>query len=235
MQIKSLRWSAILAATLLASVSARAQIYTESGDAGQTPGAAQATGINQASNQTMRILGNISGINDADVFSLTLTLPAQIQFSTVNALTAGSGGAGGLDTALFLFTSSGAPIFTNDDASGTTLQSTLPSGSSFTMTLAPGTYLIAISLSGNEPMNSSGQLVFASSAQTTSLRGPAPGLNPAVFSNFNNGASFAQSGNYQIDITAAVPEPSTVSLLAGAALLGVIAYRKRSILNRNNS
>lgn len=228
----------LLATTLLVSLPLRAQTFNESPDAGQTPATAQNSGLTQSSSVggAVTILGSISGINDADVFRLTITLPTQIQFSTVNTLTANSGGAGGLDTALFLFTNAGAPIFTNDDANGMVLQSTLPSGTTFTTTLAPGTYLLSISLSGNEPTNSSGQLVFASDANPGAVRGPAPGLNPGVFNNFNNGASFAQSGNYQIDITTmAVPEPSTISLLAGAIVMGALFFRKRAGTLRNVS
>ena len=238
MSTKSLQWSAILSAALLSIIPARAQ-FNESGDAGQTPATAQNSGLTQSNTvgQTITILGNISGINDADVFRLTLTLPMQVQFSTMNTLTATSGAPGGLDTALFLFDSTGRPIYTNDDFDGTTLQSRLPGGTSFTLTLAPGTYMIGISLSGNEPMNTNGQLVFASDANPGSVRGPAPSLNPTTYSNFNSGATFADNGNYQIDITttAAVPEPTTVSLIAGAVLLGAMTFRKRSLARRNAS
>jgi hypothetical protein len=222
----------VAAATLLTAISIQAQVFNESGDAGQTPGTAQNSGLTQSNTvgQTIMILGNISGVNDADVFRLTLTLPAQVQFSTVNSVTSTSG----IDTSLFLFSSTGAPIYANNDADGTTLQSRLPGGSSFTMTLSPGTYLIGISLADNEPINTSNQLVFVQGGDSTEVRGPAAGLNPATYSNFNGNASFAESGNYQIDITttAAVPEPSTVSLIVGAVGLGAIAYRKRTALLR---
>lgn len=220
---------ALAAALSLALASAKAQVYTEVGDAGQSPGSAQNSGLTQSTTvgSTMMILGSFSGQNDADVYMLTLTLPSQVQFSTVNALTSG-GGMGGLDTALFLFNASGAPIYTNDDANGTTFQSRLPGNSTFTMSLAPGTYLIAISLSGNEPINASNQLMFATNPDSTAVRGPASGLNPSTFSGFNSNASFNQSGAYQIDITTvAVPEPSTVALcVLGLLSLGVFVVRK---------
>ena len=106
---------------VLASASLQAQTWTETGDAGQTLGTAQAAGViaNQALNQ---ISGTISSATDADLFRFTITAP-----TTFSATTTG-GGLTTLDTALFLFNSSGAAIYTNDDASGASLQSTCREG-----------------------------------------------------------------------------------------------------------
>ncbi len=208
-----------------------AQNYVETGDAGQTPGTAQATGINQsgtlgsASTITGTFAANTSNGNnasqDADVFIFTLSAPAMLTFSTLNTTTSTGGQSGGRDTELFLFTSTGAPILANNDATGFTLQS------SFTVSLAAGSYRIAVSLADNEPVNSANQLVFATSASPTAVRGPASGINPAVFSNFNSGNSFPDSGNYQIGITT-VPEPSAWALMVlGAATLSVFINRRR--------
>jgi hypothetical protein len=219
-----------LTALCLSFATAKAQVYNEVGDAGQAPGTAQASGLSQPTTvgPTAMIIGSFGSLNDADVYSLTLTVPMRVVFSTVNALTAGNGGPGGLDTMLFLFTASGQPIYANDDASGSSLQSMLPGNSSFTMSLAPGTYLIAISLSGNEPINASNQLMFANGADSTSVRGPNGPLNPSTFSGFNSGAGFNQSGGYEIDIsTAPVPEPSTLALCVLAFVsLGIAIIRK---------
>src|SRR3954451_19249584 len=146
---------ALAAMLLLAATPLRAQ-YVEIGDAGQTLGSAQSTGPIGGINLTT-ITGSLSGINDADLVVFQITSVTTFSASTVNAITMGTG----LDTALFLFNSLGVPIYTNDDASGTSLQSNLPAGTSFTMTLAPGVYLLGISLSGNEPVNLSNQLLFA--------------------------------------------------------------------------
>ncbi len=218
-------------AVVLAASSVSGQVYTEVGDAGQTLGTAQATGATSGSNLTT-ILGNLSGINDADLFRFTITAPTTFSASTVNTVTMTSG----LDTALFLFNALGAPIYTNDDANGMSLQSTLPGGTSFTMTLSAGTYYLGISLSGNEPVNLSNQLLFAGypGGDTTAVRGPASGLNPSTLSNFNSNASFAENGAYQINLTssataAAVPEPSAIALgaVAASALL-LLGKRRRS-------
>lgn len=215
------------AAALLLAVSTpllHAQTYIEMGDAGQTPGTVQNTGLTQSGNGALTILGTIGGANDADVFRINLTSPAAFSATTVNALTMASGGLGGLDTQLFLFDSLFRPIFANDDANGTSLQSTLPAGTSFTLSLAPGVYYIAISLSGNNPVNINNQLVF-DTGLSTSLRGMASGLNPTSFSDFNSGATFAQSGAYAINI-AAVPEAGSTVVLGGLMCAALLVLRK---------
>lgn len=212
----------------------RAQIFTEVGDAGQTPGTVQPTGLTQSgtNGQSVTILGNFSGANDADIFSLNLTDLTMVTFSTVNAVTLNGGNfpgaGGGLDTQLFLFTSTGLPVYANNDApGGNTLQSTLPQGTSFTASLSPGLYYLAISLSDNNPVNTSNQTVFATATASTDVVGPAGGLNPATFSNFNGLNTFADSGNYQINITT-VPEPSTwVLSVLGATVIGATLSRRR--------
>ena len=139
-----------------------------------------------------------------------------------------------LDTALFLLNSSGMAIYTNDDASGASVQSTLPAGTSFTMTLAPGTYYLGISLSGNEPINSNGQLLFAAyiGGDSTSVRGAAAGINPSTHSNFNGTPFFNEMGAYRIDLTSAltavVPEPTTIGLcVMGVAVIGATLRKRR--------
>src|SRR5450755_2478086 len=131
----------IITALAVSSPLLRAQVFTEVGDAGQTPGTAQTTPFNigPAGGQ-WTIFGTIGGAQDADVYRVTLNAPFLVSASTVNPLTAASGGPGGLDTQLFLFDSAGHPIFANNDANGTTLQSTLPARSPFTFTLGAGTY-----------------------------------------------------------------------------------------------
>ncbi len=216
----SQRFLALTGALALATASAQGQSYNEVGDAGQTIGTAQSSGLT-VGNSTVSIFGTIASPTDADIFSIQINSPMFFSASTV--------GGSILDTALFLFNSSGMAIYTNDDASGTSIQSTLPGGSSFTMSLAPGLYYIAISLSGNEPINSNGQLLFApyTGGDPSSVRGPAAGLNPNTLGNFNGLTSFAEMGAYRINLSA-VPEPSTFALcLAGAAAAGVYLRKRR--------
>jgi hypothetical protein len=211
-----------VALAAVSTASLRAQNYSEVGDAGQTLGTAQNTGVPGTS--LTSITGSLSSGTDADVFRFNITAPSTFSASTVNVLTT-------MDTALFLFNSSGLAIYTNDDASGSSVQSGLPAGSAFTLSLAPGTYYIAISLSGNEPINLNSQLLFAGypSGDSTAVRGPAGGVSPASLFNFNGQTFSPETGTYQITLTssAAVPEPSTMALaLAGAAGLAFWLRRR---------
>lgn len=212
---------------LICATSLQAQAFAEVGDAGQTLATAQATGLGGAALSV--ITGTISAGSDADLFRISITSPTTFSATTT------FGGFTALDTALFLFNSAGAPIYTNDDASGSSTQSTLPAGGSFTMTLAPGTYYLGISLSGNEPINSNTQLLFAGfpNGDTTAVRGPAGGISPSALSTFNGNTSFAEVGTYRIDLTGAaaasgVPEPSTLISLAVGASFFALAKRRRS-------
>ncbi len=219
---RGLAVAASLALLLASGPLLRAQNYTETGDAGSTPGTAQATGLIQTSNGNppQNIFGTISGLNDADVYRIQVTAPMLFSATTVNTTTGLT-----LDTQLFLFDASARPVYANDDSSGTSFASTLPPGSTFLANLSPGLYYLAISLSGNDPVNTANQLVFNPGTTSTELRGPASGLNPDSFSGFNNGNTFAQSGAYQIII---VPEPSTWALAAvGVLALGLVAVRRR--------
>jgi PEP-CTERM motif-containing protein len=218
---------ALVGTLALATASLQAQIYTEIGDAGQTLAGAQTTGI-LGGQPLNTIVGTISTGTDADLFLITLTAPTTFSATTTGGLTL-------MDTALFLFDGMGNAIFTNDDANGMSLQSTLPAGTGFTMTLGPGTYYLGISLSGNEPINQNGQLLFEAyiNGDSTSLRGPASGINPSTEFDFNGNTSFSETGVYEIDLTGvetvAVPEPSTIGLfIAGALAVGAAVRRRRN-------
>src|SRR5947209_11459143 len=105
------RAAAIAIALSAATSLVHAQIYTELGDAGSTQAGAQNTGFVQTLNGgDFTILGTFLSPTDADVYRLTINSPTTFSASTVNTLTASNGGAGGLDTQLFLFDSAGHAI-----------------------------------------------------------------------------------------------------------------------------
>ena len=214
---------AVVSAISLGSLSARADIFNEIGDAGPNLPSANLTtqGGIPAGNSLTAINGTLSSATDVDVFAIRITSTSLFSATTV--------GGTSMDTMLSLFGPGGQAIYANDDSAGT-LQSTLPGGSSFL--LGPGLYYIAISLSGNEAVNSANQLLFAQSADPTAVRGPAAGVNPASLTGFNGGTSFPESGAYTITLTGvtAIPEPSVWALsLLGVGAIGFATYRRRQL------
>jgi PEP-CTERM motif len=212
----------------LAAAPAHAVDFTESGDAGQTVATGQTT--TGAAGALVNIFGSLGATNDADLFLINITNPGSFSAMTVSL------GGDDLDTQLFLFTLSGAPVFTNDDAaSGTTLLSALPAGNAFGPVSA-GLYYIGVALSGYNPVNIANQFLFADGLPTD-VRGPASGLQPATLSGFD-GDGFGPSGNYNIRFTGAavasvttipaVPEPSSVLLMLAGGALVAAQYARRS-------
>jgi hypothetical protein len=110
---------------------------SEFGDAGQVLGNAQV--IAGGSGTLDSITGTISGINDVDVFQITLE---------GGAFSATTVGGASFDTQLFLFDSSGNQVLSNDDtfSPSFSLQSTISAS------LDAGNYFLAISSFNNDPV-----------------------------------------------------------------------------------
>jgi hypothetical protein len=208
-------------AALFAAVPAMASVVIEFADAGQTQATAQVTAGDSTS--LTDIFGRLRSSSDVDLYLINIVNGGAFSASTVNGI-----GDPFLDTQLFLLTASGAPVYTNDDADGSTLRSTLPSGSSFGP-VAAGLYILGISLSGNDPVNAVNQLLF-DFGLTTDVRGANPSLQPASLGGFTEGA-FDDRGSYRIQLTgavAAIPEPTSALLATlGLGLCGATGLRRR--------
>ncbi len=212
----------VISAACLTFTGALHAQYVEVGDAGSSAATAQGTG-SVAGQLLTSIAGNISATADADFYWITISSPSLFSASTV--------GGSFVDTQLYLFTVNGAPVYLNDDANGTSTQSRLPPGSIFGPQTA-GTYILGISVSGVDPVNSTNQTLFAPAIFSTDVRGPASNTFGTVAGVIDN-SSFADFGAYNISLTGAatavaVPEPSTSALLvAGAFFVGAAALRRR--------
>ena len=209
------RITAIAASVFLAGY-VSAQNFNEIGDAGETIAAAQATGI-QGSSLTS-ITGALASASDADLFFVFLSNPASFSATTL--------GLSLVDTQLFLFTLSGAAVYTNDDdPGGLSVNSTLPAGNANGPSSA-GVYILGISAAGYSPADLVNRLLFADGLPTD-VRGPAGGGVGPLDHFSNDGAT--ESGSYIINlanVAAAVPEPSTYTLFLLAAA-GLTSLRRR--------
>ena len=212
--------TSLLAAAALTTTAAsvRAVVYVEPADAGQTLATAANTGLSVGGAGTLTgISGTISTSTDADLYLFTVNSTVTFTATAVGG-TSSVAGNGQIDTSIFLFTSTGVPLLANDDQSSTSYQGSL------TTMLTAGTYYLGISLSGNEPVNSNNQLLFATDQPTTSVRGPASGLNPTTESTFNGQTYVAETGPYSIAIS--VPEPGTNVALGLGGIASLVFLRR---------
>ncbi len=234
-----------LAGCLLAAVTGsaflstgQAQTYTEVGDAGNTLSTAQLTAgtANPEGTPVTIIRGSFNAGMDADLFAINITSPSSFSATTNLAPTTTAFDSSlPIDTTLFLFDGSGNAVATNDDTSSTIVTSTLALGNALYANLSPGLYYLGISISGNEPVNTANQLLFALSDDSTDVRGPeaSNNLNPLILDTFDQDNYDNEAGSYGIMLTGvtAVPEPSTRALTAvlGGLLAGYVFLRRRPL------
>jgi len=208
---------ALLAALSLSS-QAQAATLIETADAGETLGTASATGSTNGVLLTS-ISGTLSNAKDADIYMINITAAASFSAQTT----------GSADTQLFLFDAAGNAVYGNDDdPSGLSIQSLLPSNDTLSPS-ASGLYYLAVSVAGYSPVNLVNELLFVDGFPTDIL-GPATGVSGPLAGFSGSGST--PFGAYTITLTStatAVPEPSPLlSLLTMGGLgLGAALYRTR--------
>lgn len=201
----------------LFSLPAQAIVWTESGDAGALPTTAQSTlpGGNITS-----ITGELefdldAQLWDVDLFEILIGSPtlfsARTRGDDDNTFVS--------DPLLFLFSLDGFGLMRNDDADGSTLQSSLAAGDAGAPT-SPGRYLLGIAWAFSAPLDA-----FFSALFDDAGAGALASWQPMGPANYDLGRS------YQILLTGigernVIPEPSIIALL-GIALAGWLGVRAR--------
>ena len=175
--------------------------FTEVGDAGNTPAAAQST---SGTGSLDTIFGTLSPDTDTDVFKIFVADPSSLAITFV-----GTNLSDDDDLILWVLDTAGHLLFVDDDSG----PGFLPQMNAGDLSGAPGFYLVAYNLVVSNPIVDVGTLVV--SGWTTT---PLPSQTGPVVMNLRN-AGFAEN--------TAVPEPSTIMLIgAGAVALFGRARRK---------
>ena len=192
---------AAAAVAMALSTSAFASTFNEIADAGDMFATAQAV-----TNGTTQIVGNLSGVNDVDMFKFSVPLTGFTGFTTFSLVASGVS-----DTILTLVDSNNVILAYNDDID-------LGAGNLASVTfnfLAGGQYGIAVTNYANFPTPLSvGETLTGWS-------------NNGFSGNYGN-------GNYQItvlgqgSVAAPIPEPEIYAMMAaGLGLMGFVARRRQ--------
>jgi len=201
---------ACVASLLGLAGAANADVWIENGDAS---GSGQIVlGSGPLTAITGVLTGNSTELADfEDLFVFSITEPLNFRATTV--------GGSGFDTQLFLFDAAGNGIAFNDDSAGT-FNSTLTS--TFTSSLAAGTYTIAVSGYDRDALDDGGLEIFADSP-FNGERGPTAGRGPIA-----SWGGSGSTGSYTISFNGAgfVPTPGAAAL-AGLGFLAAAKRRRR--------
>lgn len=211
---------AITAAALAISLAGVSQgaIYLESGDTGQLPAASQdATGTGPL----LEIRGSLIDGFDVDMFRIWITAPSSFLAQTLESPFFVS------DPQLFLFDSSGAGVYMNDDGDGLGSQSFLPPAHPAGPFL-PGFYYLAIGWFDNEPLTGASKMFL----EGPGANRPDPATAGMPLTSWNNDFSgrIDLPTDYVIlvDGVTAIPEPGTlVSVGLGFGVVWKYYNRRR--------
>lgn len=175
---------ALLALTTLC-IGAQAQ-WTETGDAGDLPETAQATGTD--TNTALPTISGALAADDVDMFAIYIADPASFQAET-NATTTN------FDSQLWLFDVNGNGIVHDDDSAGG-LRSRITNANNCIP--GPGTYYIAISRYNRDPRDCDENAIWTGTANACAVAGR---------SRVASWTGTTTAGNYQIVLQGAFTSP----------------------------
>ena len=184
--------------------------WTESGDAGDTPGTAQ-TPI--GTGQLDTIIGTLSPATDTDVFRIYIPNP-DIFALNMNGTSLTPYYALGNDTEVYVLDEAGNLVFNHDGASLAQVNAGQLAGKS------AGIYLIAYNLFSSTPINSQLNPIIGWNVD------PYKSQTGTVYLNLT-GAEFVPAPIERAELAQAVPEPSSV-LLLGLGLIGIARRFKKA-------
>lgn len=224
--------AAALVALGLTASGVHAQTYTKTSYPGNVPPNAQNTYGTGALNTivgSFTTTSTASTASNPDLYRIIITGTSPFSATTVGPDTTI------FDTQLFLFDSTGAAVYANDDASDFTKGAFLNPVNP----VAPGVYYLGVAAYGAIPRAGTGAAfdMFPNTYDDTTgdvgftgLKTPTPGVTGPLTNWFLSGAD-VETGTYSIALTGttyAVPEASTwVSFGASALLLLAVIARRR--------
>lgn len=209
-----------MAASVLALAPVAAADWVEVGDAGSTLGTAQIVNAGGALNS---IFGDIGVNGDVDLYRLIIS-DSSIFSVTNNAL------SGPTDMQVFLFSSAGMGIASNDDVVLFETPGALPAGDALYFTLPAGEYLVGVSRYDVEPESAGGQ-IFSNDVpfnfDVVGPNGPGGGSPLSMFAGTDD--SGPDPTGYRLDLTGVVviPLPTAVAMVTPGLLILVSPRRRR--------
>lgn len=208
-------WIGVAACASLACISAVAGTWTETGATGRLPSTAQ---VAVGSGALTGIFGNLTELNEVDMYLIRITDPLGFSASTLDGIFAVP------DPQLFLFNYAGYGVYTNDD--GGTSQSVLPAGH-ISGPVTAGLYYLAIARFNNDPLSIAGSIFPSNAIDATGPELPG-GAYPITSWSDDVLPIIDFETAYGIELTGAqfIPEPGTM-LLCGFGLLAALARRRR--------
>jgi hypothetical protein len=151
--------AAVSSLVLGGASAARAQAWTETGDAGDLVATAQAT---LGTGSISSIAGNLASPTDVDVYCIQIPAvpPANLPLVQLQCVVVQGPN-------VWLFDATGKGVFSNSTCSGGAKTILAPN-----VSLAPGTYYLAVSFSGLDPQSSSGPIWLSAPPSYRAPDGP---------------------------------------------------------------